>query len=35
MARIVSKDLKKAGYKRYIDWGGISRWEWEKETGTK
>jgi len=35
MARIVSKKLKKAGYKRYIDWGGISRWEWEKETGTK
>ena len=33
MARIVSKKLKKAGYKRYIDWGGISRWEWEKETG--
>jgi len=35
MAKIVSKDLKKAGYKRYIDWGGISRWEWEKETGMK
>lgn len=30
-ARIVSKKLKKAGYKRYIDWGGFSRWEWEKE----
>ncbi len=35
MAKIVSKKLKKAGYKRYIDWGGISRWEWEKETGMK
>ena len=35
MAKIVSKDLKKAGYKRYMDWGGISRWEWEKETGLK
>jgi len=34
-ARIVSKKLKKAGYKRYIDWGGLSRWEWEKETGMK
>jgi len=32
MARIVSKQLKKAGYKRYMDWGGISRWEREKET---
>jgi rhodanese-related sulfurtransferase len=27
MAKIVSKKLKKAGYKRYIDWGGISRWK--------
>ena len=35
MAKIVSKKLKKAGYKRYIDWGGISRWEWEKQTGMK
>lgn len=35
MAKIVSKNLKKAGYKRYIIWGGISRWEWEKETGMK
>ena len=32
MARIVSKQLKKVGYKRYMDWGGISRWEWEKAT---
>jgi rhodanese-related sulfurtransferase len=32
-AKIVSKKLKKAGYKRYMNWGGISRWEWEKETG--
>ena len=30
-AQIVSKKLKKAGYKRYINWGGISRWEWDKE----
>ena len=35
MAKIVSKKLKKAGYKRYIDWGGISRWEWEKQTEMK
>ncbi|NEW84945.1 MAG: rhodanese-like domain-containing protein [Mariniphaga sp.] len=35
MAKIVSKKLKKAGYKRYINWGGISRWEWEKETAVK
>jgi rhodanese-related sulfurtransferase len=27
MAKIVSKKLKKAGYKRYIDWGGFSKWE--------
>ncbi|HET6558642.1 MAG TPA: rhodanese-like domain-containing protein [Prolixibacteraceae bacterium] len=32
--KMVSKKLKKAGYKRYINWGGISRWEWEKETDT-
>jgi rhodanese-related sulfurtransferase len=32
-ARIVSKQLKKAGYKRYMDWGGLSRWEEERETG--
>jgi len=31
-AKIVSKKLKKAGYKRYMNWGGISRWEWEKAT---
>jgi rhodanese-related sulfurtransferase len=31
-AKIASKYLKKAGYKRYINWGGISRWEGEKET---
>lgn len=30
-AQIVSKKLRKAGYRRYINWGGISRWEWEKE----
>lgn len=32
-AKIVSKGLRKAGYKRYINWGGISRWEWERESG--
>jgi rhodanese-related sulfurtransferase len=31
-AQIVSQKLKKAGYKRYINWGGISRWEWKKKT---
>lgn len=31
---LVSKKLKKAGYKRYINWGGISRWEGMKETDT-
>jgi len=31
-AKIVSKNLKKAGYKRYINWGGISRWDGERET---
>ena len=31
-AQIVSKKLRKAGYKRYINWGGISRWEWEQAT---
>lgn len=29
--KIVSKKLRKAGYKRYINWGGISRWEGQKE----
>jgi rhodanese-related sulfurtransferase len=33
-AKIVSKKLKKAGYKRYMNWGGISRWEWEKSIGS-
>ncbi|MDP3645261.1 MAG: rhodanese-like domain-containing protein [Bacteroidota bacterium] len=32
MAKIASKTLKKAGYKRYMNWGGISRWEWEMAT---
>lgn len=31
-AKIALKNLKKAGYKRTIDWGGISRWEGEKAT---
>ncbi len=30
MAEIVSKKLRKAGYKRYMVWGGISRWKWER-----
>lgn len=29
--KIVSKKLKKAGYKRTINWGGLSRWEWAKD----
>jgi len=29
-AKIALKNLRKAGYKRTIDWGGFSRWEWEK-----
>ncbi|OFX58986.1 MAG: hypothetical protein A2066_17185 [Bacteroidetes bacterium GWB2_41_8] len=33
--KIVSKKLRKAGYKKYINWGGLSRWEWEKETGSE
>jgi len=32
MAKIASGTLKKAGYKRYMNWGGLSRWKWEKET---
>ncbi len=32
MAKITAQKLKKAGYKRYMVWGGISRWEWERET---
>jgi len=32
-AQIVAKKLRKAGYKRYINWGGLSRWEWEKASG--
>jgi hydroxyacylglutathione hydrolase len=31
-AKIVSDKLKKARYRRYINWGGISRWEGKKET---
>lgn len=29
--KIVSKKLRKAGYKRYINWGGISRWKGQKK----
>ena len=32
-AQVAAKKLKKAGYKRYINWGGLSRWPDEKETG--
>jgi len=32
MAKIASETLKKAGYKRTMNWGGISRWKWERET---
>lgn len=32
MAKVASKTLKKAGYKRTINWGGLSRWKWERET---
>lgn len=30
-AQIASKSLKKAGYRRYMNWGGLSRWVWDKE----
>jgi len=30
-AKTALKKIKKEGYKRTIDWGGLSRWEWEKE----
>jgi len=30
--KMVSKKLRKAGFKRYINWGGLSRWEWERST---
>jgi rhodanese-related sulfurtransferase len=32
-AAIVQIKLKKAGYRRTMNWGGLSRWLWEKETG--
>lgn len=32
-AAIVQKKLKKAGYRRTMNWGGLSRWLWEKEAG--
>lgn len=31
--KMVAKKLRKAGYKRYMNWGGLSRWEWERATG--
>lgn len=33
-AQIVSKKLKKAGYRRYMNWGGITRWEAPREFDT-
>lgn len=30
-AQIASKSLLKAGYKRVMNWGGITRWTWDKE----
>lgn len=33
--KMVTKKLRKNGYKRYMNWGGLSRWEWEKENGPK
>jgi rhodanese-related sulfurtransferase len=33
-AQIVSKKLRKAGYRRYINWGGISRWDAPREFDT-
>ena len=32
--KMTSKILKKEGYKRWINWGGIPRWEWEKESAS-
>lgn len=32
--KMVTKKLRKAGYKRYMNWGGLSRWEWERATGS-
>jgi rhodanese-related sulfurtransferase len=31
-AQVAAKKLKKAGYKRTINWGGLSRWPGKKET---
>lgn len=33
LAKVTARQLKKAGYNRYMIWGGISRWEWKKSTG--
>ncbi|MFY9151619.1 MAG: rhodanese-like domain-containing protein [Prolixibacteraceae bacterium] len=33
LAKITANQLKKAGYNRYMIWGGISRWEWARSTG--
>jgi len=30
--KMVMKKLRKAGYKRCMNWGGLSRWEWERAT---
>jgi rhodanese-related sulfurtransferase len=32
--KMVTKKLRKNGYKRYMNWGGLSRWEWERATGS-
>jgi rhodanese-related sulfurtransferase len=32
--KMVTKKLRKSGYKRYMNWGGLSRWEWERSTGS-
>lgn len=30
-AQVVLKKLKRSGYKRTMNWGGLSRWEWDRE----
>lgn len=32
--KMVTRKLRKAGYKKYMNWGGLSRWEWERATGS-
>jgi rhodanese-related sulfurtransferase len=33
LAEITAHQLKKSGYKRYMVWGGINRWKWERTSG--